>query len=156
MTAKTTRRTRSSPPTRTGQVSRAGSDLKTGSNAPQQSATITIAVAIGAQVRNLRRKLDLTGAELAEQAGLSAGMLSKIENGAVSASIDSLEALARALNVPLTTFFASYEEQRDCSFVPGGQGVTDRAARHQGRPPVSSCSAIRSQARWWSSPTSSP
>ena len=34
-------------------------------------------------------------------------MLSKIENGAVSASIDSLEALARALNVPLTTFFAA-------------------------------------------------
>ena len=54
-------------------------------------------------MRNLRRKLDLTGAELADQAGLSAGMLSKIENGAVSASIDSLEALARALNVPLTT-----------------------------------------------------
>ena len=74
-------------------------------------------------MRNLRHKLDLTGAELADQAGLSAGMLSKIENGAVSASIDSLEALSRALNVPLTTFFASYEEQRDCSYVPRGQGV---------------------------------
>jgi transcriptional regulator with XRE-family HTH domain len=67
-------------------------------------------------VRSLRRKLDLTG--------LSAGMLSKIENGAVSASIDSLEALSRALNVPLTTFFASYEEQRDCSYVMAGKGVT--------------------------------
>ncbi len=74
-------------------------------------------------MRNLRRKLDLTGTELAEQAGLSAGMLSKIENGAVSASIDSLEALARALNVPLTTFFASYEEKRDCSHVSAGHGV---------------------------------
>jgi len=98
-------------------------DLKTGSNAPQQSTSVSIAVAIGAQVRNLRRKLDLTGTELAEQAGLSAGMLSKIENGAVSASIDSLEALARALNVPLTTFFASYEEKRDCSHVAAGHGV---------------------------------
>ena len=98
-------------------------DLKTGSNAPQQSANLSIAVAIGTQVRNLRRKLDLTGTELAEQAGLSAGMLSKIENGAVSASIDSLDALARALNVPLTTFFASYEEKRDCSHVPAGHGV---------------------------------
>jgi transcriptional regulator with XRE-family HTH domain len=123
MTAKTTRRTRSSPPTRTRQVSRTGGELKTGSNAPQQSATITIAVAIGAQVRNLRRKLDLTGAELAEQAGLSAGMLSKIENGTVSASVESLDALARALNVPLTSFFASYEEKRDCSFVPASHGV---------------------------------
>lgn len=98
-------------------------DLKTGSNAPQPSTSISIAAAIGSQVRNLRRKLDLTGVELAEQAGLSAGMLSKIENGAVSASIDSLEALARALNVPITTFFASYEEKRDCSFVPAGRGV---------------------------------
>jgi transcriptional regulator with XRE-family HTH domain len=98
-------------------------DLKTGSNAPQQSTSLSIAVAIGTAVRNLRRKLDLTGTELAEQAGLSAGMLSKIENGAVSASIDSLEALARALNVPLTTFFASYEEKRDCSHVAAGHGV---------------------------------
>ncbi|HEX9881199.1 MAG TPA: helix-turn-helix domain-containing protein [Hyphomicrobium sp.] len=98
-------------------------DLKTGSNAPQQGTGLSIAVAIGTQVRNLRRKLDLTGTELAEQAGLSAGMLSKIENGAVSASIDSLEALARALNVPLTTFFASYEEKRDCSHVSAGHGV---------------------------------
>jgi transcriptional regulator with XRE-family HTH domain len=100
-----------------------GEDLRTGSNAPQQSTSLSIAVAIGTQVRNLRRKLDLTGTELAEQAGLSAGMLSKIENGAVSASIDSLEALARALNVPLTTFFASYEEKRDCSHVSAGHGV---------------------------------
>ena len=99
-------------------------ELKTGSLAPQPAASLSIAAAIGAQVRTLRRKLDLTGAELADQAGLSAGMLSKIENGAVSASIESLEALARALNVPLTTFFASYEEQRDCSYVLGGKGVT--------------------------------
>jgi len=101
-----------------------GGLLKTGSLAPQLAGSLSIAQAIGTQVRNLRHKLDLTGGELADQAGLSAGMLSKIENGAVSASIDSLEALARALNVPLTTFFASYEERRDCSFVRTGQGVT--------------------------------
>ena len=99
-------------------------ELKTGSLAPQSAASRSIAESIGAQVRSIRRKLDLTGAELAVQAGLSAGMLSKIENGVVSASIESLEALSRALNVPLTTFFASYEEQRDCSYVLGGKGVT--------------------------------
>src|SRR6476661_6296647 len=102
---------------------RDGSPLKTGSLAPQPAASLSIAEAIGTQVRNLRRKLDLTGAELADQAGLSAGMLSKIENGTVSASIESLEALARALNVPLTSFFASYEEKRDCSYVAAGHGV---------------------------------
>jgi len=101
-----------------------GSDgLKTGSKAPQPAASLSIAKAIGAQVRMLRRRLDLTAAELAEQAGLSAGMLSKIENGTVSASIESLDALARALNVPLTSFFASYEDRRDCSYVRAGQGL---------------------------------
>jgi len=89
---------------------RAEEAFKTGSLAPQPAGTLSLAEAIGSQVRSLRRKLDLTGAELADQAGLSAGMLSKIENGVVSASIESLDALARALNVPLTTFFASYEE----------------------------------------------
>src|SRR5215207_7632928 len=43
--------------------------LKTGSLAPQTAASRSIAEAIGTQVRNLRRKLDLTGAELADQAG---------------------------------------------------------------------------------------
>ncbi len=98
--------------------------LRTGSSAPQQSSNRSLAKSIGMQVRALRRKLDLTGAELADQAGISAGMLSKIENGAVSASIESLEALARALNVPITSFFQVYEDQRDCSYVRAGSGVS--------------------------------
>lgn len=98
--------------------------LRTGSSAPQQSADRSLAQSIGMQVRSLRRKLDLTGAELADQAGISAGMLSKIENGAVSASIESLDSLARALNVPITSFFQSYEDQRDCSYVRSGSGVS--------------------------------
>jgi transcriptional regulator with XRE-family HTH domain len=129
-------------PSRSAPEPRRGSDLKTGSLAPQPAASRSIAESIGNQVRNLRRKLDLTGAELADQAGLSAGMLSKIENGAVSASIESLEALARALNVSLTTFFASYEEQRDCSHVHGGQGVTIRTTQHQGRAPIPAARAF--------------
>ena len=103
--------------------SRAEAVLKTGSLAPQPAASLSIAAAIGSQVRNLRHKLHLTGHELAEQAGLSASMLSKIENGA-GASIKTLGALSRALNVPLPTFFSKYEEQRDCSFVQAGRGVT--------------------------------
>ena len=108
------------PPVRPSSSSR----LRTGSRAPQPAASLSISKAIGVQVRSLRHRLGITAAELAEQAGLSAGMMSKIENGTVSASIDSLEALARALNVPLTSFFASYEDRRDCSYVRAGQGVT--------------------------------
>jgi transcriptional regulator with XRE-family HTH domain len=118
MSDKTARRSEAA-----GTASTGSDSLKTGSKAPQPAASLSIAKAIGAQVRMLRRRLDLTAAELAEQAGLSAGMLSKIENGTVSASIESLDALARALNVPLTSFFASYEDRRDCSYVRAGQGL---------------------------------
>ena len=93
-------------------------------SAQQSAMSRSISASMRAQVRSMRHKLGLTGAEVAKRAGFSTSMLYKTENGAVSASIDSLEALARALNVPLTTFFASYEEQRDCSHVRAGQGVT--------------------------------
>jgi transcriptional regulator with XRE-family HTH domain len=79
--------------------------------------------AIGSRVRALRRERDLSAVELSAAAGLSAGMLSKIENGQISPSLSSLDALARALNVPLTSLFAVYEERRDCSFVPAGKGL---------------------------------
>ncbi|MBU6419736.1 MAG: cupin domain-containing protein, partial [Proteobacteria bacterium] len=34
-----------------------------------------------------------------------------------------LQSLAGALNVPITTFFSTFEEKRDCSFVKSGTGV---------------------------------
>ncbi len=73
--------------------------------------------------RLLRQRLQLTATELAAEAGLSPGMLSKIENGGTSPSLSTLKALARALNVPMTSFFADFEERRDCSYVRAGQGV---------------------------------
>jgi transcriptional regulator with XRE-family HTH domain len=99
-------------------------DLATGSTAPRVDNPLSIAAAIGVQIRQLRKRQEISAADLAHRAGLSAGMLSKIENGAVSASLESLESLARALNVPLTSFFATYEERRDCSYVAAGKGVT--------------------------------
>jgi transcriptional regulator with XRE-family HTH domain len=81
-------------------------------------------VAIGREVREFRKKLDMTVADLAKQADLSAGMLSKIENGMTSPSLDTLQALSRALHVPVTAFFRRYEEERDATFVPAGQGLT--------------------------------
>jgi mannose-6-phosphate isomerase-like protein (cupin superfamily) len=55
---------------------------------------------------------------------MSAGMLSKIENGATSPSLASLQALSRALHVPVTALFRSYEEVRDATFVKAGMGLT--------------------------------
>src|SRR3954447_11556097 len=80
--------------------------------------------AIGREVRRQREKLDVTISELAKAAGISAGMLSKIENGATSPSLSSLEALANALRVPIATFFKSYGDTRSATYVPAGQGLT--------------------------------
>jgi transcriptional regulator with XRE-family HTH domain len=80
-------------------------------------------VAIGREVRTFRKKMDLTVAELAKLAGVSIGMLSKIENGISSPSLSTLKALSQALNVPVTSFFRKYEEERDASFVRAGSGL---------------------------------
>jgi transcriptional regulator with XRE-family HTH domain len=79
---------------------------------------------IGREVKRFREKLGLTISELAKAAAMSAGMLSKIENGATSPSLSSLQALSRALQVPVTALFKGYEEIRDATFVKAGQGLT--------------------------------
>ena len=68
---------------------------------------------IGSTVREIRQKLGLTIAEIAEQTGISRGMLSKIENAQTATSLDTLAKLASALGVSLSAFFRNYD-------VPGG------------------------------------
>lgn len=80
--------------------------------------------AIGREVRGFRAKLGLTVAELARAADLSSGMLSKIENGLTSPSLATLQALSKALHVPVTAFFRRYEEERDAVFVRAGEGLS--------------------------------
>jgi transcriptional regulator with XRE-family HTH domain len=96
--------------------------LLTGSSAPKE-ASPTLESEIGAEVRKLRKSLDLTVSELGVASGISAGMLSKIENGSISPSLSTLSSLAKALNVPITGLFRETGEQRDCSFVRAGTGV---------------------------------
>jgi transcriptional regulator with XRE-family HTH domain len=80
-------------------------------------------MAIGHEVRTLRKKLGITGADLANATGISLGMLSKIENGNTSPSLTTLQSLAQALGVPLTSFFRGFEETRNAMFVKAGEGV---------------------------------
>ncbi len=105
-----------------GAGGRTEDDLLTGSGAPSAEHR-TLEHAIGAQVRSFRRKLDLTVSDLAGAAGISVGTLSKIENGQISPSLSTLQALSGALNVPITALFSAFEEKRGCSFVRAGQGV---------------------------------
>ena len=80
-------------------------------------------VAIGREVRAFRTKLGITGGDLAAATGLSLGMLSKIENGMTSPSLTTLQALSRALGVPVTAFFRRFEERRGAVFVKAGEGL---------------------------------
>ena len=80
-------------------------------------------VAIGRQVRELRKRQRMTGSELAAQTGLSVGMLSKIENGVISPSLATLQTLANTLRVPLIQLFSGFEEPRGAMHVKSGEGV---------------------------------
>ncbi len=93
------------------------------SSPPPSQRASALEASIGRQVRLFRKKLDMTVAELAKQADLSAGMLSKVENGRTSPSLASLHALSAALNVPVTAFFRRFEEQRAATHVQAGQGL---------------------------------
>jgi transcriptional regulator with XRE-family HTH domain len=97
--------------------------LETGSGAPSATAS-SLEQAIGAHIRQHRKRLQITGAELAQAASVSTGMLSKIENGQISPSLSTLQSLARALHLPLSALFAAFEEHRDCAYVKAGQGVS--------------------------------
>lgn len=92
-------------------------------HALEGAADNALEVAIGREVRQFRRRLEMTVVELAKAAGLSAGMLSKIENGVTSPSLATLRALSHALHVPVTAFFRRYEEDREATFVKAGEGI---------------------------------
>lgn len=90
-------------------------------------------VAIGREVKNYRKQHNITVAELAKSTGLSIGMLSKIENGMTSPSLTTLQALANALSVPLTSFFRGFEESREAVHVKAGEGLeADRRGTRAG------------------------
>lgn len=98
------------------------SEYRTGSNAPVD-ANRGLERALGAKIRDARRELDLSVLDLSSASNISAGMLSKIENGQISPSLSTLQSIASALAIPLSLLFAASEERRDCSFVRDKQGV---------------------------------
>ena len=89
----------------------------------RQLTTEQVTLTVGARVREIRLNLDLTMEQLAEDAGLSLGMLSKIENGQTSPSFGTLTALCNATGVPLTSLFRGLDEEHDAIFVPEGRGL---------------------------------
>lgn len=74
---------------------------------------IPIEQRLGAVIRTLRLEHRLTLSDLATAAGISTAMLSRLETGGTSASLDVMQRLAQALGVPLSFVFKSIEEPHE-------------------------------------------
>ena len=80
--------------------------------------------AIGASLKQLRQQRSQSARWIADQSGISAAMVSRIENGLVSPSIGTLAALAEALEVPIVSLFrAARTDHTDYTLVRKGQGL---------------------------------
>ncbi len=78
---------------------------------------------VGAQIRRRRRDRNLTLAAVAELTGLNVGYLSQVENDKASPSLETLSALAAALDVPIAWFLL------DSSVAPRVVRASDRPKR---------------------------
>lgn len=79
---------------------------------------------LGATIRELRQRHGLTIAEVAEQAGISRGMLSKIENAQTATSLETLAKVANALGVSLSKLFRNYHVSGGgAQLVKSGEGM---------------------------------
>ncbi|MCX7627818.1 MAG: XRE family transcriptional regulator [Methylophilaceae bacterium] len=79
---------------------------------------------LGTTIRELRIQHGLTIAEVAERAGISRGMLSKIENAQTATSLETLEQIANALGVTLSRLFRNYNMPASgAQLVKSGQGM---------------------------------
>lgn len=76
---------------------------------------------IGQEVRACRMRHEMTVMELAAAAEISTGMLSKIENGIISPSLNTLKSLSLALGLPLTSFFYRYDRKSSAILMKAEQ-----------------------------------
>ena len=73
---------------------------------------------IGGRLRDLRGRRELSLRQLARKIGVSPSLLSQVENGKVTPSVDTLYQLATALGVPVAAFFGA-----SGSIEPGPSGA---------------------------------
>jgi transcriptional regulator with XRE-family HTH domain len=79
---------------------------------------------LGLAIRQERQRQQLTIAEIGERTALSRGMLSKIENGQASMSLDSLSRVASALGVSITSLFRNWETREGgAQHIKAGAGM---------------------------------
>jgi transcriptional regulator with XRE-family HTH domain len=79
---------------------------------------------LGQRIRDIRLRNKLTIADVAQIAELSPGMISKIENGQATASLDSLVSIANALGVSIGSLFKNFGAPAgEARLVKSGEGM---------------------------------
>lgn len=66
---------------------------------------------IGSAIRAIRKRKNITIAQICEETGLSQGFMSQVETNKTSPSISTLDNIANALNVPLTYLLMKKDER---------------------------------------------
>lgn len=95
---------------------------------PQTAANVDAAV--GRALKSLRNQKKISAVTLATQSGVSTSMISRIETGQVSPSLSSLNAIARALQVPLISLFQNTMEMADITHAtPNNRTRSIRTAK---------------------------
>ena len=69
---------------------------------------ISFPVRLGRRVSELREKRGLSQTQLADMAEIGRAHLSQIENGAVAARVDTLHAIAQALDLKMEELFKGF------------------------------------------------
>ena len=69
---------------------------------------ISFPVRLGRRIRGLREKRGLSQIQLADMAEIGRAHLSQIENGAVAARVDTIHALAQALELSIEEMFRGF------------------------------------------------
>jgi transcriptional regulator with XRE-family HTH domain len=79
---------------------------------------------LGNTIREIRQTHGLTIADVAKLAGISRGMLSKIENAQTATSLETVSRLAKALGVSLATLFRNCDVRvGSAQLVKNGEGM---------------------------------
>lgn len=87
----------------------------------------SVTALVGRTIRELRELKGMIARDLAQRAGISAAMVSRIETGQVSPSLSVLETIAAALEVPLGSLFRDTGAAvADFTLVRGGEGLRSR------------------------------
>ncbi len=77
-----------------------------------------IARTVGKRLRSYRVALGLSQEKLAEWAGLHPTYIGQVERGEKNLTIESLEKITRALDVPMSSVFEKIEERNDVVNYP--------------------------------------